>query len=110
MPHLVFEDLRPHSFIDKDGLETVAKDADSVESYTLDWRAGTDQSRNKLGASETIATSTWSVGGVASESESNTTTTTTIKLRGTCGEAKNTITTSSGRTLVHRVKFVSVED
>ena len=100
MPNLVFSDIRPHSFIDADGTETVTKDPARVDIYTLDWS-------KDLGSSETISTSTWVSEGATLSAPGDTDTTTTTTVTGS-GGAKNTVVTSAGRTLVHRVKFVDV--
>lgn len=102
MAHLKFTSLRRDSFM-LDGMESVAKDADSVDPYTIDWS-------EDLAAAETISTSAWEYSVVTGASATNTTTTTTTTISGTGGWAKNTITTSLSRTLVHRVGFVDVED
>jgi len=104
MPHLVFDDLRPHSWVGDQGVETVAKDTDSVDMYTVDWSGD-------LHEGETVSTSTWTYAGVRSSAAATiTTTSATTTLSGTCGDAKNTVTTSAGRTLVHHLRFVPVLD
>jgi len=71
------------------------KDPDAVLDYQIDWLAW-------LG-SDTIATSTWTVGtGITKDSDTNTTTTATIWLSGgtvgTSYSATNRIVTALGRT------------
>jgi hypothetical protein len=107
MPRLVFPSDRHESFADSDGIESVAKDEDSVRSYTLDWTI--DKRGNEMADSDTISTSAWECNGVAEESSSNTTTTTTIQVSGTNGTAKNTVVTAGGETLIHRIRFVGVK-
>lgn len=99
MPRLTFTSGRHESFVDPDGIETVAKDLDSIISYTLDWSLD-------LG-SDTISTSTWETSGPTSVATSNTTTTTTIKASG-AGLLKNTVVTAVGSTFVHRVNLLDV--
>lgn len=101
MPRLLFSDDRSASWRDLDGIETVAKDEDSIVSYTLDWTVDL--------AGDTISSSSWTVDGVTTSANSNTTTTTTIKISGTDGTAKNKVVTAAGNTLIKRVAFVEVQ-
>lgn len=99
MPRLTFASGRHESFAGPDGIETVSKDIDSIESFTLDWSLdlGTD----------TISTSTWETSGPTAVSSSNTTTTTTIKASG-AGELKNKVVTNGGSTYVYRVNLLGI--
>ena len=74
-----------------------------VLDFSIDWSAPLE--------TDTIATSTWSVGsGITKVSDSTTTTTTTIWLSGgTIGQAyacENTIVTAGGRTLVRTISVL----
>lgn len=101
MPQLKFHDLRRHSWRDSDGVETVSKPRDSVESYTLDWS-------DDLASNETISSSAWEYSGVQGSGEADTDTSTSAVITQSDGVATNTITTSDGRTLVHVVRFIGV--
>ena len=101
MPTVYTKSPRRRSFTDINGLTAWHKDEDSVETYTIDWS-------DELG-SETVSTSTWLMDGPTNDSDSSTTTTTSITVSKSGGTAKNTITTSGGRTLVKRLRFVEYE-
>lgn len=82
------------------------KDPDGVLDYQIDWSdwLGTD----------TIVTSTWTVGtGITKDSDTNTTTTATIWLSGgtagTTYELTNEIVTTDGRT-DNRTIYVTVKE
>lgn len=87
-------------FIDREGRLTYVQHEEATRAYTLDWS-------DQLNTGETISTSTWDEEGVSVDSSSNTTTTTTATISQTNGAAKNTITTSAGRTEIKRIFFVA---
>lgn len=79
------------------------KDADEVLDYTIDWS-------QRLGTTDTIATSTWIVpNGIAFDDEGRTATTTTVWLSaGVLGdkyEILNRIDTAEGRTMDQTVSI-----
>jgi len=86
----------------------LAKDPDSVISYTLDWSDWLD--------TDTIATSTWASTptGLTEDAESETTTTTTIKLSGgtagTVYRVTNDIVTTTGAESPQRSIVLTVEE
>lgn len=87
-------------FKDIDGYASVAKDRDSIESFTLDWSS-------ELG-SDTISSVTVEENGVTS-SDSNTTTTTTHVVTGSDGRLVVKAVTAGGETLVQRLRFISTD-
>lgn len=92
---------RNRFFRDRDGIPSVVRDEDAVETYTLDYA-------DELG-SDTISTSTWASEGPTIDSDSNTTTATTVTVSGSSGELKNTVVTAGGRTLIRYLNEYQAE-
>ena len=92
---------RSEWFWDYDGVWTTSKDSDAVLDYAFDFT-------HSLDSGETISSISWSASGVTISSESNTTTTAEIRVTGT-GEATATITTSAGREITPRLRWLPTD-
>jgi hypothetical protein len=97
----VFQREQTRFFIDNDGALAAVKDNDEVIAVSLDYS-------NLLDSGETISTSTWTDDGLTTSTRANTTTATSC-LAARLGDTKNTVVTSTGRTLVHYVRFYAAE-
>jgi len=91
---------RPRFFHDVDGILSVAKDIDSIESFTLDWQ---DELRDL--SNDTISSATFEANGVTIDSSSNTTTTTTMTISKSGGYVDIDVVTAGGSTLTRRVRI-----
>jgi hypothetical protein len=87
-------------FRDRDGVFTTVQDEDETNTYTFDYN-------NHLNSGETVSTSTWANEGVTTSSASISSGVASVKITGTNGQAKNTIVTSTARTLIYRYRFVA---
>ena len=84
-------------FKDVDGVLSIAKDEDSVESIVIDWTDPLD--------GDTISSASFDASGVTIDSSSNTTTTTTATISKSGGHIDIDIVTAGGLTLVKRIKI-----
>lgn len=93
---------RWHRWPDREGVIATLKREAEAESVTIDWT-------DALGG-ETVSKSSWVGDGVTVSGAALSTTSTSANIAGTEGEATNTITTSGGRTLVRKLRFLAPRD
>ena len=103
MPTIYAYPSRIYAYRDRDGIETMPKAEDSVDKYTIEWA-------DELGATETIASATWTADGVSTTGETISGTTTYATVSGTSGDLRVKIVTSLSRTLVKTIRFVDTGD
>ncbi len=103
MPTIYAGESRNYAYRDIDGIETIAKAEDAVEKYTIEWA-------DKVGATETIASATWTADGVTVSGETISGTTTYATIAGTSGDVQVKIVTSLSRTLVKTIRFIDTGD
>jgi predicted dehydrogenase len=106
MPTLLIPKERQQWFRDKDRVWTYAQHREASEVHTFDY---TDFLAD-LGSGITISSSAFTTSGVTTSSPSATTTATTVKVSGTDGSIKNTLTLSNSTTAVFTYRFVGVPE